>query len=309
VGITLANQDIVVFRTAARQIGAMADACPHRRLKLSVGTVIGEKLQCQYHGWTFNTSGEGESPGSPKLTACNVAFTVREAHGLIWLATRTCNARFPEINAPGFVHICTLEHTIPAPLELAIDNFNEIEHSGTVHKTFGYDINRLAEVEVKCDSTDDYVHVINVGPTKRLNKWNAYWMGIKENDLFHDDWTTRFSPLSGVFDHWWTAPDRTTERLVRWRGFLFFTPVNDRTTKVFSITYAKSRYSLPGGGLPLVRWKLRAEAKREIQADAEILKHMSSYDTGMQGMKLGRFDKPLGLIRERINRVYRARTV
>ena len=64
------EMDTVLFRTASGTVGCFDDICPHRRSRLSSGTVVGERLQCQYHAWTFDTCGNGESPGTPKLTAC-----------------------------------------------------------------------------------------------------------------------------------------------------------------------------------------------------------------------------------------------
>ncbi|HEY3789487.1 MAG TPA: Rieske (2Fe-2S) protein, partial [Urbifossiella sp.] len=46
VGVKIAGQPIAVFRTAGGGLGAVEDICPHRRLKLSAGNVIGERLQC-----------------------------------------------------------------------------------------------------------------------------------------------------------------------------------------------------------------------------------------------------------------------
>src|SRR5215472_4745991 len=34
-------------------IVAFADACPHRRARLSAGQITGGTLQCPYHGWQF----------------------------------------------------------------------------------------------------------------------------------------------------------------------------------------------------------------------------------------------------------------
>lgn len=305
VEVKLAGEPIAVFRTASGDLGAVADACPHRRLKLSAGEVIGDRLRCKYHGWSYDTCGNGESPGAPKLTTCTTSYDVREDHGLIWVKSRGSDAIFPDIAMPGYLHICTLRHLIPAPLELAVDNFNEIEHSGTVHETFGYDLDRMHEVKVRVEATDDSVRVVNVGPTKRLNRAFAWLLGIRKGDLFHDDWTTYFSPVHSVFDHWWTSPDGTRESAVRWRLYIFFVPVDDRTTQAISITYAKSRYPGPAGGLRLARGFMRRKIAAEVRADVEMLHHLADYDLGIDGMKLSRFDKVLGLTRERIRSVYR----
>ncbi|WP_227254417.1 Rieske 2Fe-2S domain-containing protein [Frigoriglobus tundricola] len=305
VGVTVAGEQVALFRTSDGAAAAVADACPHRHLKLSVGTVVGDRLQCKYHGWTFDACGNGESPAAPKMTACTTSYDVREAHGLVWLKSRTSTPAFPAINEDGFFPICTLEHAVPAPLELAVDNFNEIEHSATVHDTFGYDLDRLHEVQVRFESTEDSVRVINAGPTKRINRVFAWFLGIRKGDTFHDDWTTRFSPVHSVFDHWWTSPDGTRESMLRWRLYVFFVPQDDKTTRVFSVTFAKSRYPGPAGGLRLARWLLRREIDREIRSDVSMLYHMADYGTGIDGLKLSRFDKVLGLTRERIARIYR----
>jgi hypothetical protein len=57
--------------------------------------------------------------------------------------------------------------------------------------------------------------------------------------------------------------------------------------------------------LRLIRWLFRRELDREIRNDVAILHNLASYETGIAGLKLGRFDKVLGLTRERIERIYR----
>jgi phenylpropionate dioxygenase-like ring-hydroxylating dioxygenase large terminal subunit len=304
-GVTVAGARVALFRTTGGAPAAVSDVCPHRRLKLSAGSVVNGRLLCKYHGWTFDACGHGKSPGTPKMTACTTSYDVREGHGLVWLKTRDSAPEFPQLNGDNYFPICTLEHAVPAPLELAVDNFNEIEHSGTVHDTFGYDLDRMNEVRVKCDATADSVRVENAGPTKRLNRLFAWLIGVRRGDTFHDHWVTRFSPVYSVFDHWWTSPDGAREARVRWRLYIFFVPQDDKSTRVFSVTFAKSRYPGPAGGLRLFRGLMRREIDREVRADVSMLHHMAYYDPGIEGLKLSRFDKVLGLTRERINRIYR----
>jgi phenylpropionate dioxygenase-like ring-hydroxylating dioxygenase large terminal subunit len=308
VGVKVAGEPIAVFRTRSGGLGAVADVCPHRRLKLSVGAVVGDRLRCHYHGWTFDSCGRGESPGTPKMSACATSYNVAERFGLVWVKARGSRAVLPDLTTPGYLHICTLDHLIPAPLELAVDNFNEIEHSGTVHATFGYDLDRMHEVKVRFEPTDTTVRVVNVGPTKRLNPVFRLLLNVRDGDLFHDDWTTHFSPVYSVFDHWWTSPDGSRESMIRWRLYIFFVPVDETTTRAISVTYAKSKYPGPGGAMRLVRWLFRRKIDEEIRADVAMLRHLADYDAGIDGMKLSRFDRVLGLTRERIRSIYRGRS-
>ncbi|MCZ2344140.1 MAG: Rieske 2Fe-2S domain-containing protein [Bacteroidales bacterium] len=305
VGFQLGNRYLCLFRTSTGQAMAIDDTCPHRRLKLSYGQVIGDRIQCKYHGWTFDGCGNGESPGAPKLHTCTESFDVREEHGYIWIKTRGKEAQFPNINPDGLYSLGHMRHTVPAPLELTVDNFTEIEHSGTVHNTFGYDLKRMHEVRVRFETTDTSVRVVNVGPTIRLHPVMRTFLGVRDGDLFHDDWTTYFSPIYSVYDHWWTSPDEKREAMVRWRLYMFFWPIDEMSTAVVSFVYGKSRYPGPAGGLRFIKPIFRREVDREVRQDIDMLKNLASYDTSIDGMKLSRFDKVLGLTRERIARIYR----
>lgn len=305
VGVKLAGRMLCLFRTSNGQVAAVDDVCPHRRLKLSYGSVVGDRIQCKYHGWTFDACGQGESPGTPKMQACTESFDAREEHGYIWVKSRASQPVFPDLNPDGFYPLGTFRHDIPAPLELTVDNFNEIEHSGTVHDTFGYDLDRMHEVRVRFEPTDSTVRVINDGPTKRIHPLLRWVIGVREGDLFHDDWTTHFSPVYSVFDHWWTSPDGTREARMRWRLYIFFCPVDEHTTRAVSFVYGKSRLPGPAGGLRVAKYIFRRAVDREIRQDIEMLEHMASKDPDISGMKLSRFDKVLGLTRERISRIYR----
>jgi hypothetical protein len=54
---------------------------------------------------------------------------------------------------------------------------------------------------------------------------------------------------------------------------------------------------------------IRRKTEAELRADTEVLAHLADYDTGIEGLKLSRFDKSLGLTRERIARIYRGKAV
>jgi phenylpropionate dioxygenase-like ring-hydroxylating dioxygenase large terminal subunit len=304
VAVSIAGNTIAVFRTASGGLGALADVCPHRRMKLSAGSVAGERLQCCYHGWTFDAAGHGESPGTPKLTASTTSYDTREEHGLVWVKSRESDPPFPRLDTDGYTEIGASVLDAPAPLELVIDIFNEIEHSGTVHSAFGYDLARMDEVKVSVEVGEDSYRVINMGPTKPLGWLDAFLVGARRGDTFHDDWTTWFSPVYSVFNHWWTSPDGR-ERMVRWRVYLFYVPTDDRNTRLFALSYARSRWPLPGGGLRSARRYIRYKTEAELRADVAILGKLADYDTGIAGLKLSRFDRTLGLTRERLARVYR----
>jgi phenylpropionate dioxygenase-like ring-hydroxylating dioxygenase large terminal subunit len=303
VGIRLLGQEIVLFRTQRGPVGALEDVCPHRRMRLSLGQVVGDKLRCSYHGWTFRCDGKGESPATPKLYACARTFDVQERHGAVWVKRAASAAQFPVFDIDGYYNVCNLHHHVKAPLELVVDNFCEIEHTPTTHDLFGYPLDRMHEVRVDFQTTDRTVRVINRGPRKPMPlRW---LIGIGRDYEFMDDWTTHFSPVYSVYDHWWADPLTGKTSRVRWRLYIFFVPTDESETALTTFAYTKSNYPGPAGGARLFKWLLRRKLDHEIRLDVRILEGLADKNPGVEGMKLSRFDKVLGLNRERIERVYR----
>jgi len=308
VRVELDGVPIVLFRTADGGVGALEDQCPHRRLRLSLGEVVGNELRCRYHGWSFACTGMGRSPGTPRLHACVRSFATRVEHGYVWLKSREAEPVFPRFDTAGFLSTGHVEHLAPAPLELVLDNFSEIEHTPTVHGTFGFDLARMHEVHTHCTATPTSVHLTNDGPHQPLALPYRLLLGVRPGDHFHSHYTAYFSPVHLVIDHWWSNPATGRARPVAWRVYLFLAPVTAQQTRVTIFSFARSRrLGLPNGGLRLVRWLLRWKTDQEIRQDIAILAGLNSLDTSLAGMKLSRFDRALALNRERIERVYRGR--
>lgn len=53
----LLGAPVMLYRTLAGKVTAMLDMCPHRRIPLSQGKLIGDQVQCRYHGFTFDANG------------------------------------------------------------------------------------------------------------------------------------------------------------------------------------------------------------------------------------------------------------
>jgi phenylpropionate dioxygenase-like ring-hydroxylating dioxygenase large terminal subunit len=309
IGVRLAGREIVLFRGRGGAVGALEDICPHRRMRLSLGSVVGDKLRCRYHGWTYDAGGNGESPGTPKLHACAAGYDVRETMGAVWVKSRGSDPAFPHFDVAGYLPMCTLRHTVKAPLELVLDNFCEIEHTPTTHELFGYPLEAMERVNVRFEPTETTVRVINDGPAKPVPLPLRVVLGIRRRYQFNDDWTTHFSPVYSVYDHWWSDPATGREGKVRWRIYIFFWPIGEQEVGITTFAFVRSMHII----IPLfvVKWfrgLMRALLDKEIRLDVEILEGLASTDPSIEGMKLSRFDRVLGLNRERLDRVYRGRS-
>ena len=55
--LTIMDRPVLLYRTQAGEAVAMEDRCCHRRVPLHRGTLVGDNVQCGYHGFTFNCHG------------------------------------------------------------------------------------------------------------------------------------------------------------------------------------------------------------------------------------------------------------
>ncbi len=91
IGIKRFGENLVIWRDSQGNPGAARDQCPHRGIKLSLGKIKDDHLQCPFHGFEYNQAGECKLiPANGKAAAVPehiraAAYTVNEANGFIYL--------------------------------------------------------------------------------------------------------------------------------------------------------------------------------------------------------------------------------
>ncbi|MEJ2231287.1 MAG: aromatic ring-hydroxylating dioxygenase subunit alpha [Nitrospirales bacterium] len=108
-GVLFAGDPIVLVRTESGQIYALEDRCAHRQVPLHCGVVHGEHLQCGYHCWTYDRT--GNCIGVPYLDknqprpAGVRSYPCREAYGLVFVfpgtVSRVEQVEFPNVSLEG----------------------------------------------------------------------------------------------------------------------------------------------------------------------------------------------------------------
>lgn len=83
------GDNIVFYRQSDGTPVALEDACPHRKLPLSMGQIEGDTVVCGYHGLTFDRSGKcTDSPTQRGMTprrAVVKSYPVVDRYRLLWI--------------------------------------------------------------------------------------------------------------------------------------------------------------------------------------------------------------------------------
>jgi vanillate monooxygenase len=140
---TICNEPLVIFRGENGTVAALTDRCPHRKAPLSSGEVVGNDIQCGYHGIRFAADGACvHVPGNAMVGRGFRArsFPVCEIHGLVFvwlgeaLADPTLIPDFGENVKPGWTGVHGRLY-VKGNYQLLIDNILDLTHVVFVHKT------------------------------------------------------------------------------------------------------------------------------------------------------------------------------
>ena len=84
--VRTANGDIAIFRTAADEVFAVNDRCPHKDGPLSQGIVHGKTVTCPLHNWKIALdTGAAAAPDE----GCTGTHPVRLEDGRVYLQLET----------------------------------------------------------------------------------------------------------------------------------------------------------------------------------------------------------------------------
>ncbi|QSA97650.1 nitrite reductase small subunit NirD [Methylococcus sp. EFPC2] len=75
--------DIALFRTAADEVFALRDRCPHKAGPLSQGIVHGKRVTCPLHNWVLEL--ESGAVVAPDV-GCAQRFEIKLEDGRVYLA-------------------------------------------------------------------------------------------------------------------------------------------------------------------------------------------------------------------------------
>ncbi|MDD2370403.1 MAG: aromatic ring-hydroxylating dioxygenase subunit alpha [Firmicutes bacterium] len=145
VGVTRLSEKLVFWRDENNEVNCIFDKCCHRGASLSAGKVVGNHVQCPFHGFLYDSKGRvinipanGKQTLIPENFKVN-SYIVKEAYGFIWLWYSEDKDNIPEI--PFFEDLKNgftyggFSESWPVHYTRAIENQLDVVHLPFVHKT------------------------------------------------------------------------------------------------------------------------------------------------------------------------------
>ena len=142
IGVTRMGEKMVAWRDSAGKVTVMSDLCPHRGVALSVGKLIGDCIQCPFHGFEYDASGDcklvpanGKNSAPPKAMRVKT-YLAREAHDIIFIWWGEPRETYPPL--PWFENIngmaySTIRSHWTNHYARAIENQLDVAHLPFVH--------------------------------------------------------------------------------------------------------------------------------------------------------------------------------
>ncbi len=166
----IAGEPVVLYRTEDGRAVAMEDRCPHRRASLSKGVLIGDAVQCGYHGMQFGPDGRclhihGQSDIPPSMCARVYPLVQKWRWLWIWLGDPALadEALIPDLqynDTPGWTVVGGVL-TVQANYQLLVDNLLDLTHETFVHaRTIGNAAVADTPMEAKVQGNEVHVRRI-----------------------------------------------------------------------------------------------------------------------------------------------------
>jgi vanillate O-demethylase monooxygenase subunit len=243
----ITGEPVVLYRTESGMAVALEDRCAHRRAPLSKGKLVGDTIQCGYHGMTFDCDGVCVAlPGQPVIPkAAKVRkFPLVERFGWAWIWMGE-PALADESKIPNFFW---LDHPEWKPVGgtihcksnyfLLIDNLLDLSHETFLHSsTIGNAA--VAEAASEAEALGDSVQVRrkmpNCPPPPLFKKARSFAGNIDRSQVI--DFT---APCYCVVDaRAVPAGTNDTDNGIEWRVINALVPEFEGTTHYF---WAVSRH-------------------------------------------------------------------
>jgi len=241
VGRFVCGVPLVLYRTEAGAPVALRNICSHRRAPLDKGKLVGDAIQCAYHGLCFDASGRCvRIPGQETIPAeAHIdAFPAALRWNLVWVWMGPREAADPAAiparpwrDDPAWNAESTHYYHVKASHLLMTDNLLDLGHVAYIHAdTIGFNADVLEKdplvTEVEGARVRNTRIVENIEPAPAVRGWGGFTGRVDRVSI--SDWTP---PGYTAIQFANRARDggRNGEGVVEFRIDHFLTPETERT--------------------------------------------------------------------------------
>jgi phenylpropionate dioxygenase-like ring-hydroxylating dioxygenase large terminal subunit len=186
-GLTMLNERVALFRDSAGNAAAVQDRCPHRFVRLSAGKVVGDAIQCRYHGLEFDRSGrcvkQPFDTGPVAAHNCVKSYPTAERYNYVWVwmgdpakADPALIPDMPDLADDRFVFVQGYIH-YKGNYQLMADNVLDLTHVDVLHESVRCEDGFNAyekKLEVNSTSLTMFVWKRDTVPSAfQLNTWGT----------------------------------------------------------------------------------------------------------------------------------------
>lgn len=141
---TLLGSQLVLFRGEKGRPVALLDRCAHRNAPLSCGRMVGEHLECAYHGWQYDDRGicrfvPALADAEERAGRSVPAYPAVEQQGYVWVFAESDRKpaggpyAFPHLGAAGYASV-RFESEVEATLHATLENMLDVPHTAFLHR-------------------------------------------------------------------------------------------------------------------------------------------------------------------------------
>ena len=141
---TVLGEDVVLYRKEDGTPVALADRCAHRAYPLSAGRVVGDNIQCGYHGFEYDCEGVCvRVPGQDRIPqrALVHPFPLVESHRWVWIwlgdKEKAASTPVPDthwMTDPAWDRV-THTRLFRCSAQLVHDNLLDLTHEAFLHES------------------------------------------------------------------------------------------------------------------------------------------------------------------------------
>lgn len=236
--MVILGEPIVFFRKRTNEVSAIRDICPHRGIPLSYGQVVGDQVECPYHGWKFDSEGtcteipslcQGQELDCTKIKV--KSYPVKEQQGIVWVFVGDKGfdvtkappppflAAFENTKTPNFIEVTNF----PCHIDHAVIGLMDPAHGPYVHQSFFWRTQKsMHEKRKKFGPVDYGFRMIRHEPSKNSRAYKILGGAPTTEITF-------------------TLPSVRIEHVqVGKRSFVSLTaltPINDKDTRIHQLAY------------------------------------------------------------------------